>query len=82
MVLFGTGYLARGVAPHYEKEGTQMMMGHKQMEMAKGVGIGMALGGALGLGLGAMKQPKYQRSMKKGVNKAMKMVGNVMDAIS
>jgi len=58
------------------------MMNHKQVEIVKGVGIGMALGGALGLGLGAMKLPGYQRSAKKGVHKAIKAFGNVIGSFS
>jgi len=59
-----------------------MMMNQKQVEIVKGVGIGMAVGGALGLGAAAMKQPQYQRSAKKGLNKALKTFNNVISAIS
>jgi hypothetical protein len=58
------------------------MMDKKQIEIVKGVGIGMALGGALGLGVGAIKAPGYQRTLKKGFGKAMKAVNSVFGAIS
>ncbi|MDR0532089.1 MAG: hypothetical protein LBG83_08505 [Oscillospiraceae bacterium] len=58
------------------------MVQKKQVEIVKGVGIGMAIGGALGMGLSAMKVPQYQRTAKKGLNRAMKVVNNVVDAIS
>ena len=50
--------------------------------IAKGVGIGIAVGGAVGLLGGAMNQPHYQRNLKKGFNKALKTVGNVLEAIA
>ena len=52
------------------------------VQIAKGVGIGMAVGGAMGLVGGAMSQPKYARMAKKGFDKVLKTVGNVVDAIS
>jgi len=60
----------------------QMMNKHQAGQIAKGIGIGMAVGGAVGLVGGAMQQPKYQRSAKKGFNKAMKTIGNVLEAIA
>jgi hypothetical protein len=53
----------------------------KAANIAKGIGIGMAIGGAVGLAGGAMTHPEYQRTMKKGLNKALKTFGNVLDAI-
>ena len=55
---------------------------HQAVKIAKGVGIGMAVGGAMGLAGAAMSQPQYQRTAKKGFNKAMKAVTNVLEAIS
>jgi len=56
---------------------------HQAMKIARGVGIGMAVGGAVGLVGGAVaQQPHYQRNIKKGFNKALKTVGNVLEAIS
>jgi len=53
---------------------------HTAMKLAKGIGIGMAVGGAVGLVGGAVaRQPHYQRSIKKGFNKAMRSVGNVLE---
>jgi len=52
------------------------------MDIAKGVGIGMAVGGALGLGAAALRQPHYQRSAKKGFHKALKTFNSVISAIS
>ena len=59
-----------------------MAMKHQAVKIAKGVSIGMAVGGTLGLAAGAIGQPKYQRTAKKGFNKALKAVGNVIEAIS
>ena len=50
--------------------------------IAKGVGIGMAVGAAAGLAGSAMAQPKYARMAKKGFDKVMKTVGDVIDAIT
>jgi hypothetical protein len=42
----------------------------------------MAVGGAVGLvGSAVARQPHYQRNLKKGFNKAMKTVGNVLETI-
>ena len=59
-----------------------MAMKHQAVQIAKGVGIGMAVGGAMGLVGGAMSQPKYQRTAKKGFNKVLKTVGDVIEAIA
>jgi len=59
-----------------------MMMKLQAATIAKGVGIGLAVGGAVGLVGGAMAQPKYARMAKKGFDKVMKTVGNVVGAIS
>ena len=59
-----------------------MAMKHQAVNIAKGIGIGMAVGGAVGLVGGAVQHPNYQRSMKKGFNKALKTVTNVLEAIS
>ncbi|MCL2531383.1 MAG: hypothetical protein FWE40_04430 [Oscillospiraceae bacterium] len=57
-------------------------MAHKSAKIIKGVGIGMAVGGAVGLvGSAVARQPHYQRNLKKGFNKAMKTVGNVLETI-
>ncbi|MCL1952718.1 MAG: hypothetical protein FWF60_07815 [Oscillospiraceae bacterium] len=50
--------------------------------IAKGVGIGMAVGGAVGLVGGAMTQPKYARMAKKGLDKVLKTVSGVVGAIA
>jgi hypothetical protein len=50
-------------------------------QIAKGVGIGMAVGGAAGLVGSTMKKPGYQRAAKKTVNRAFKTFSNVLDAI-
>jgi len=55
---------------------------HQAMKIAKGIGIGMAVGGAVGLVGGAVQQPQYQRNLKKGFNKALKTVGDVLEAIA
>ena len=52
------------------------------MKIAKGVGIGLAVGGAVGLVGGALQQPQYQRAAKKGFNKVLKAVSNVVEAIA
>jgi len=57
------------------------MMKHEVAKIAKGVGIGMAVGAAAGLVGGAMTQPKYQRTAKKGFSKVMKTVGDVIEAL-
>jgi len=59
-----------------------MMMKPQAASIAKGVGIGLAVGGAMGLVGGAMSQPKYARMAKKGFDKVLKTVGNVVSAIS
>ena len=51
-------------------------------QIAKGVGIGIAVGAAAGLVGGAMRQPQYARMAKKGFDKVMKTVSNVVGAIS
>jgi len=57
-------------------------MAHKSTKIIKGVGIGMAVGGAVGLvGSAVARQPHYQRNLKKGFNKAMKTVGNVLETM-
>lgn len=53
----------------------------KKMRIAKGVGIGMAVGGAAGLIGGAMMKPGYQKTAKKTVNRALKTFSNVLDAL-
>ena len=54
----------------------------KAAKLVKGVGIGLAIGGAVGLAGGAvMQQPSMQRNAKKGINKALKTVSNVLDAM-
>ena len=53
----------------------------KKMQIAKGVGIGMAVGGAAGLLGGAMMKPSYQKTAKKTVNRALKTFSNVLDAL-
>jgi len=61
------------------------MANNKQQaaKIAKGVGIGMAVGGAVGLvGSAVARQPQYQRNLKKGFNKALKTVGNVISTIA
>ena len=58
------------------------MMKNQAVTIAKGVGIGMAVGAAAGLVGGAMTQPKYQRTAKKGFSKVMKTVGDVIEAIA
>ena len=57
------------------------MMKHEVAKIAKGVGIGMAVGAAAGLVGGTMVQPKYQRTAKKGFGKVMKTVGDVIEAL-
>ena len=59
-----------------------MSMKIQAAHIAKGIGIGLAVGGALGAVGGAMRQPQYQRAAKKGFNKVVKTVSNVIDAIS
>ena len=59
-----------------------MAMKHQAAAIAKGVGIGMAVGAAAGLIGGAMTQPKYQRTAKKGFTKVMKTVGDMIEAIA
>jgi len=59
-----------------------MAMKNQVVKCAKGVGIGMAVGGAVGLAGAAAMQPKYQRSAKKGFNKALKTVADVLEAIA
>jgi len=59
-----------------------MAMKHQAAEIAKGVGIGMAVGAAAGLVGGAIRQPQYARMAKKGFNRVMKTVGNVIGAVS
>ncbi|MDR1927752.1 MAG: hypothetical protein LBQ33_03830 [Oscillospiraceae bacterium] len=58
------------------------MMKMQATQIAKGVGIGMAVGCAVGLVGGALQQPKYQRTAKRGINKAFKAIGGVLDALS
>ena len=57
------------------------MANNQAGNIAKGVGIGMAIGGAAGLVGGALRQPRYQRTAKKGLNKVVKTVTSVLDAI-
>jgi len=59
-----------------------MMMKIQAAQVAKGVGIGMAVGGAVGLVGGAMAQPKYARMAKKGLDKVLKTVGSVIEAVA
>ncbi|MCL2298941.1 MAG: hypothetical protein FWC27_02195 [Firmicutes bacterium] len=59
-----------------------MAMKMQAAAIAKGVGIGMAVGAAAGLVGGAMTQPKYARMAKKGLDKVLKSVGNVVSAIA
>ncbi len=59
-----------------------MMMKVQANQIAKGVGIGLAVGGAVGLVGGAMRQPSYKRMAKKGLNKVVKTVGSVINAVS
>jgi gas vesicle protein len=54
----------------------------KPAQIAKGLGIGMAIGGAIGLVGGVVQQPKYQKTAKHTVNKAIKTFNNVIDALS
>ena len=57
-------------------------MANKSAKIIKGVAIGMAVGGAVGLAGGAVaRQPHYQRNLRKGFNKALKTVGNVLETI-
>jgi hypothetical protein len=58
------------------------MAKHQVSNIAKGVGIGVAVGAAVGLIGGAARQPKYQRTAKHTVNKAIKTVNSVLSAIS
>jgi len=58
------------------------MMKMQAASIAKGVGIGMAVGGAVGLVGGAMTQPKYARMAKKGLDKVLKTVSGVVGAIA
>jgi hypothetical protein len=51
-------------------------------QIAKGVGIGLAVGGAVGLVGGALRHPGYQKQAKRGVNKAIKTFSNVLDAFT
>jgi len=59
-----------------------MAMKMQATQIAKGVGIGMAVGAAAGLVGGAVSQPKYARMAKKGFDKVLKTVGNVVSAIA
>lgn len=60
-----------------------MAMKNQAKRIAVGMGIGMAVGGAVGLaGTAVQSHPNYQRTIKKGFNKAMKTVSNVIDAIA
>ena len=59
-----------------------MAMKHQAATIAKGVGIGLAVGGALGAVGGAMAQPKYARTAKKSLNRMIKTVGGVLEAIA
>ena len=59
-----------------------MAMKHQAVSIAKGVGIGMAVGAVAGLAGGAMTQPKYARMAKKGFDRVMKTVSNVIEAVS
>ncbi len=52
----------------------------QKSQIAKGVGIGLAVGGTAGLIGSAMMKPGYQRTAKRTVNKAIKTFGNVLDA--
>lgn len=58
------------------------MMKLQAASIAKGLGIGMAVGGAVGLVGGAMSQPKYARMAKKGLDKVLKTVGNVIESVT
>ena len=55
---------------------------HQAAKFATGAGIGMVVGGAMGLAGAAAMQPKYQRTAKKGFNKALKTVADVLEAIA
>jgi len=69
------------ISLHINERGVKIMA-HKSAKIIKGVGIGMAVGGAVGLvGSAVARQPHYQRNLKKGFNKAMKTVGNVLETI-
>jgi len=59
-----------------------MAMKNHVATIAKGVGIGMAVGGVAGLVGGAMTQPQYARMAKKGFNKVLKTVGNVIESFA
>jgi methylmalonyl-CoA mutase cobalamin-binding subunit len=59
-----------------------MMAKRQAAQIAKGIGIGAAVGGAMGLVGGAMAKPQYQRTAKKGFDKALKAFSNVLEAIS
>lgn len=59
-----------------------IMQRHQTANIAKGVGIGLAVGGAVGLVGGAMRQPQYQRAAKKGFNKVLKSVSQVIESIA
>ncbi|MCL2494056.1 MAG: hypothetical protein FWE98_00180 [Oscillospiraceae bacterium] len=59
-----------------------MTMKHQAVTIAKGVGIGLAVGGALGAVGGAMAEPKYARQAKRSLNRVLKTVGGVIEAIA
>ena len=62
------------------------MAKNQMSNIAKGLGIGMAVGGAMGGAMGvvggALRSPRYQRTAKKGLNKVVKTVTSVLDAIA
>ncbi|MDR1734992.1 MAG: hypothetical protein LBR73_08955 [Oscillospiraceae bacterium] len=51
-------------------------------QILKGLAIGSAVGAAAGLIGGAAQQPRYQKSAKNTVNKAIKTFSNFVDALS
>ncbi|MDR2525771.1 MAG: hypothetical protein LBC83_06280 [Oscillospiraceae bacterium] len=57
------------------------MTSQQKASIAKGVGLGVAVGGAAGLVGGALRKPGFQRGAKKTVNRAIKTFTNVLDAL-
>lgn len=53
----------------------------KTASTVKGMGIGMAIGGAAGLLGNAFMSKSARKTTKKNVNKAMRMVGDMLDGL-
>ena len=68
--------------PEQEKSGKGKNHMKKNHQIAKTIGIGLAVGGAAMLGSAALQRShKGHRSSKRTVNQVVRTVGNVVDSV-